>query len=174
MKGHVGQIIGVMISVGIRVMLGFLLLIIPGIWLTLRYSLAVPASMLEDLNVQASLDRSSDLTEGSRGRIFVIYFLVWILTVTFAMLGAFAATLVGFHGGRQAGPQGMVLQYLITFVTNSLVYPLLYIALSLIYYDQLVRKEAFDIEHMMTTKGDIPNAAASAAAGRGCTRSSAA
>ena len=164
MKGHVGQIVGVMISVGIRVMLGFLLLIIPGIWLGLRYSVAVPAAMLEDLNVQASLDRSSDLTEGSRGRIFVIYFLVWVLTVTFAMVGGVAATLIGLHASRHAGPQAMILQYLITFVTNSLVYPMLYIALSLVYYDQRVRKEAFDIQHMMTMLGD-PSSPATSAAG---------
>jgi hypothetical protein len=36
------------------------------------------------------------------------------------------------------------------FLTQSLIGPLLTIALSLEYYDQRVRKEAFDLVHMMS------------------------
>ena len=161
-KGHVGQIVGVAFSVGLRVGFGFVLLIVPGILLMLRYAVAVPASMLEDLGVQQSLDRSTHLTEGSRGRVFVVYFLVWILTVMLAMTGGVVATLVGLQAGRSLGSQGLILQHVITFVANSLVFPLLYIALSLVYYDQRVRKEAFDIEHMMTMFGTEPAAGATA------------
>ena len=35
------------------------------------------------------------------------------------------------------------------FATQCLVGPLLTIALSLVYYDERVRKEAFDLQHML-------------------------
>jgi hypothetical protein len=38
-----------------------------------------------------------------------------------------------------------------SFVSQCLVGPLATIAFSLLYYDQRVRKEAFDLQHMMET-----------------------
>jgi hypothetical protein len=46
-----------------------------------------------------------------------------------------------------------------TFVSECLVGPLATIAFSLVYYDQRVRREAFDLELMMTTL-DVPAVAA--------------
>ena len=35
------------------------------------------------------------------------------------------------------------------FVTQSILGPIMTIAITLVYYDERVRKEAFDLEHMM-------------------------
>jgi len=52
------------------------------------------------------------------------------------------------------------------FASTSLVGPLLTIALTLIYYDERVRKEGFDLQLMMSTlEGGAPNAAAPAGTG---------
>jgi len=48
-RGQVRQLVGVAISVGIRVILWSLLFIIPGIRAAIRYALALPATTLEDL-----------------------------------------------------------------------------------------------------------------------------
>ncbi len=44
--------------------------------------------------------------------------------------------------------RSIVLQF-VAFADQAVLGPLLPIALSLVYYDERVRKEAFDIEHMM-------------------------
>jgi hypothetical protein len=50
-----------------------------------------------------------------------------------------------------------------TFISTSLVGPLATIALTLIYYDQRVRKEGFDLQLMMSTMQPGTPAAAAAA-----------
>jgi hypothetical protein len=40
-----------------------------------------------------------------------------------------------------------------SFVISSLIGPLLTIALALVYYDERVRKEGFDLEHMLEQLG---------------------
>ncbi len=152
------------LNVGVRVTLGLLLLIVPGIILALSYSVAVPVAILEGKGVSDSLSRSSELTSGGRGRIFVIYCLFFVLTI---VGGAFwpaivRAIAVARSVPLQYGPQPMWTQ-LVTqfggFVTQSLIGLIPTIALTLVYYDQRVRKEAFDLQHMMDQLDVSPQSA---------------
>jgi hypothetical protein len=47
----------------------------------------------------------------------------------------------------------LAVKYLGDFVASTLAYPIATIAVSLIYYDQRVRKEAFDLQFMMEAMG---------------------
>ena len=70
-----GRIVGILIAsclVGLLTFLGLLLLIVPGVLLALRWSLTVPALVIEDLSPRDAMARSSDLTEGHRGRVFAV------------------------------------------------------------------------------------------------------
>jgi uncharacterized membrane protein len=152
-KGDIGRVIAVTIVVGIGVGVGFLLLVIPGIIFMMMWSLAVPVTVLEDLGVMDSISRSSDLTQGSRWRIFVIWIMFFVLTIAITLLieapVGFVAGSLGARAAQSAGVQ--VAAAVAQFITQCLVAPLLTIALSLLYYDQRVRKEAFDLQHMMQT-----------------------
>lgn len=64
--------------------LGFLLLIVPGVMLAVRYALLDPAVVLEDKGIAASRARSIALTAGRRWEIFgvsVLFFLGLIMVV---------------------------------------------------------------------------------------------
>ena len=54
----------------------------------------------------------------------------------------------GFFGFWQAQTKDALLHFG-SFVAQSLLGPIMTIALTLVYYDERVRKEAFDLEHMM-------------------------
>ena len=54
-------------------------------------------------------------------------------------------------------------QLVATFVAYSLSFPISTIAISLLYYDQRVRKEAFDLQLMMESLGEASSTAATAA-----------
>ena len=139
-----------MIAVGAGSFRGLILLIIPGVLLALMWSLAIPVAVLEGLGVGQSMSRSSALTKGRRSRILVIYVLFTILTYIFLSLWQFPLLIVsGVFSGLRPGALLQVGLQVGQFLTQSLVAPLLTIALSLVYYDQRVRKEAFDLEHMM-------------------------
>jgi hypothetical protein len=114
-----------------------------------RYALAIAACVVEDTRVVASLQRSSALSKGSRFRIFIIYVVLCIL----------AAVVVLALGGL-AGAFGLlvhndvirlIITYVATFIAQALTGPLATIGLALVYYDERVRKEAFDLQWMMSS-----------------------
>ena len=56
------------------------------------------------------------------------------------------------HGTVVAPPLWtQVLAQVGAFFTQCVVAPLMTVALSLVYYDERVRKEGFDLDHMMAT-----------------------
>jgi len=154
-KGRIFSLALIMIGYGIGVGLGFILLIIPGIILGLMWALTIPVAVLEDTGLGDSLRRSAELTKGHRGRVFVIYFLFLILIYAVYMAFEFPI-LLAIGISVRAHPAGMPLWGQValpisSFVSQCLVGPLMTIAFSLMYYDERVRKEAFDLQHMMAT-----------------------
>jgi len=154
-KNQIAGVIWLSLSVGLLVGLAFMALIIPGILLAIQWSLAVPAKVLENLGVGEAMSRSSELSKGNRGRIFVIWVLFIALSIGINLLLQWPIELaagVSARGAlRRVGVEWQVASLVATFISQCLVGPLTTIAFSLVYYDQRVRKEAFDLQLMMTT-----------------------
>lgn len=162
-KGRVWRLVDVVFSVGLRIFGGLLLLLVPGILMLMRYSLAVPAAVLENVKTREALRRSKHLSSGSGGRVFTIYVLM-ILLIWIVSFGLTYATVALLGKNAQGGLFGQTLQQLVTFLATTLASPILTIALALLYYDQRVRKEAFDIEHMMSALQPLGSNASAAVA----------
>jgi Membrane domain of glycerophosphoryl diester phosphodiesterase len=167
MKGRILSLALIMIGYWVGIGVGFLLLVVPGIILALMWALTIPVAVLEDKGLRDSVGRSAELTKGHRGRVFVIYFLFIVLF--YAVYMAWELPIFAFIGSaalrshRALAPPlwSLIAIPLGTFVTQCLVGPLMTIGLSLMYYDERVRKEAFDLQHMMTTldatqRGPLP------------------
>jgi hypothetical protein len=147
-----GRIVLLTIGLGIGIAIGFVFLIVPGIVLLLMWALAVPVAVLEDASLGEATSRSRALTAGHRGRVFVIYLVFFMLSgMVGAALGSpLAAVLILKRNSMaQTLPIVQVISVLMSYLSQILVTPLMTIAFSLMYYDERVRKEAFDIELMM-------------------------
>ncbi|HEV2396366.1 MAG TPA: hypothetical protein VGS27_05475 [Candidatus Sulfotelmatobacter sp.] len=152
-RGRVLRTIGVIFLVGLIVMVGFIALIIPGIILMCKTGVAVPAAMLEDKSAGEAVGRSMDLTKGYAMQMFLIFLLAWVLAVVAAAVFQYPFMFLAiFKAARhQTIPFVLlVLQYLSSFVSSVLVGPVATIAFSLMYYNLRVRKEAFDLQHLIT------------------------
>jgi hypothetical protein len=154
----VGIAAGVRAAMGPVVgLLGFLALIpaaVLVIYLSLAWSLAVPATMLEGGGFTVSTRRSAFLTKSGRGRIFGVLFLMGIFGAIVAMVLQFAfvlpVRLLGLHDRFTVQAVTQALTACSAFLSNSLIGALGTIALTLIYYDHRVRKEGFDLQLMMS------------------------
>jgi uncharacterized membrane protein len=147
----------------------FFLLCLPAliyaVVMALRYSLAVPASVVEDLKARKALRRSVELSKGSLGRIFLLGLLIAIIQIGLALVTQmfFIVAAVKEHGVLPLWVQ--VAQQVVGFLTNSFIGPMYATGLTLFYYDQRIRKEGFDIEWMMQAAGmTVPAVAAEAGA----------
>jgi hypothetical protein len=159
----------IMFGMGIGIGLGFVFLIVPGVILALMWALAIPVAVLEEAGFGESLSRSRYLTAGHRGRVFAIFLLYFALL--FALEFAIGAPIGAIAAIKGASPNPssfpiifVVLTSIVGFVVETLVTPILTISLSLMYYDERVRKEAFDIQLMMNALGGGPPTADSSAA----------
>jgi hypothetical protein len=140
------------------VSIAFVLLIIPvGIYtilMSLRYSLAIPACVVENMKARTAIRRSIELAKGSWGRIFLLALLVGIIKLGLVAVTQFFIFVAAFkHSGQPPGPGLSALSQIISFFTNSFLGPIWATGITLFYYDQRVRKEGFDIEWMMQAAG---------------------
>lgn len=96
--------------------LGILALIIPGVILSLMFALVIPLAVLENTPTLESFDRSSKLTKGYRGQIFLTYFLFSLIIIVVSLI-----TGLGFGGAARAesSPLFAVAQGLITQLLGS-------------------------------------------------------
>jgi hypothetical protein len=120
------------------------------VWLMLRYSLAIPASIQERISTLSSLKRSVILSHGSRGRIFVLLLVVvvaWYIPLTILMIPTFFIILK--NGGHVAPLSAAIYTLGVSFLVNMLMKPIYGIGLTLLYLDERIRKEGYDVEWMM-------------------------
>jgi hypothetical protein len=127
------------------------------IWQALRLALSVPCCVVENLNAVDAMNRSIQLTEGSRGRIFVLGLLVAVIQLGLTFVGMIPFFVFGWrqamanHGQFSLGI--LIMQQGISFIITSFVTPIYSTGFMLFYYDLRIRKEGYDIEWMMQAAG---------------------
>lgn len=126
--------------------IGFVLIFVPGFWVLARYFAVVPAIMLEDAGTLGSFSRSAELSRGRKwhilGTLLLVMIIYYLLVVGVSLIG----TLLG----------SFVVQTTVSSVGAILVYPVVAITETLLYYDARIRSEGLDIE-LMTDALDAPS-----------------
>lgn len=126
-----------------------------GIIAYIRNSLAGPVKVVEGGAVRRAMRRSKDLSAGAKGCIFVVGLIVFALNMgagiaqmPFAMMTVLAPTKSHIFSEMAT--------LFITFAAHSLITPVASIGLCLVYFDQRVRREAFDLDFLLGP--DLPTA----------------
>ncbi|HEX6508152.1 MAG TPA: glycerophosphoryl diester phosphodiesterase membrane domain-containing protein [Chloroflexota bacterium] len=125
-------LVGASLLAGICVLVGLVLLVIPGIYIGVRLTLVAQAAVLERRGVTDSLARSWNLVEGNWWRVFGIVLVVSILV---AVLETLVSRIVGVAAGDIVG------NGLGTAIVGIVFQPIQAIALTLLYFDLRIRKE---------------------------------
>jgi Membrane domain of glycerophosphoryl diester phosphodiesterase len=121
------------------------------LFLLVRWGVAVPAIVLEDLSANASLARSVELTEDNRGRVFLVMLCAVVITYATVLLlqvpFIIGATLAGPGTPLSValGVAGAVLGGIGSMFSG----PIMIIGLAMMYYDLRIRKEALDLQVML-------------------------
>ncbi len=141
-----GRGAGTAVIAGLLMLVGILGGGAAGVIFLLRNSMAVPATVVERLTVRASMRRSKLLAAGAKGKLFLVGLIAYCLYMVVGALQAPLAfiTLMALRKGHEsvAAQAGTLL---IGFLGHSVVTPVAMIGFTLVYFDQRVRKEAFDL-----------------------------
>jgi hypothetical protein len=141
--------------------LGFGTLFVGAFYLTVAWSMAGPALLLENLPVLKAFGRSRRLVSGSWWRILGISLLTTIIVGVASSAVQFPASLIGsiVAGGGLAGASGssagvlmVILGQLVTgvgaLIAGSVLYPFQASVNALLYIDLRMRREGLDVDLM--------------------------
>ena len=137
--GAVGRVLGVGV-------LFTVLAVLAGCWVfgyvLCVYGLTSMVVVLEDLATSFdAFGRSAELTRNARLKVFLIWLVIWIFTT-------FLPYIIIFGLGWVLGPKSPVQPFLSLglIIMGVMLAPILPCALTLLYYDLRVRREAFDLQ----------------------------
>lgn len=133
------MIIALLVSIGAG--LGALLLLVPGIILWLRWSVAIPVQVNERLGILGSMSRSAELTKGSRWSLFGLYLILIIAIIAMQLLAGFAAGLFTSAFGALGAVLAAALISSLWTIALSIVAGVVYVELRLV-------KEGTDVKDL--------------------------
>jgi hypothetical protein len=119
-----GQLILVGIVAGIGIVVGFILIIVPGLILITIWSVAAPVVVLERPGVFAALTRSRELVRGNGWQVFGVILVLYIL------VGAVSIIIEGIADSAGSGV-GIVVRVIVGVLTA----PLSALAASVLYFE---------------------------------------
>jgi hypothetical protein len=143
---RLGGLVGVAIIGGLLVGLATLALIVPGIWLFVMFSVAVPAMLLERIGPWKALRRSFRLVRNrwwaTAGALLVGYLLISIIGALVTGVIMIVPSVVA-EDNTLAGALGAVVG---GTVGSALTTPYSAAVVTLLYFDLRVRKEGLDLQ----------------------------
>jgi hypothetical protein len=143
--------LGVLTSV--LLVIGFLLIIFPGVWLLVASSVAIPVLMLEGVKGFSALKRSLQLVDTRWWATFLRLLAAFLLYVVVAVvLGALVGVLTRALDVTSV-TLWVVIDGVLRALTTILLSPFIAAVVTVIYIDLRVRKEALDLELLASRFG---------------------
>jgi hypothetical protein len=144
--GRLGATLWLTIILVVGIFCGFLFLILPGIWLLIAWSVALPVMLVEGIGGFGAIGRSFKLVEGrwwaTCGRFVVAYILIGVLASVFGL--AFDEVVSGL-GVSDTSTGALILDRFASFLVSLFTTPFIAAVTTLVYFDLRVRKEGFDL-----------------------------
>ena len=145
-KPGIGEIIGrgfsrivpvivIAILFTIAMTVGFALLVIPGVFLVVVWSVAIPASVVERPGIFGAFSRSWQLTKGYRWPVLGLLLILLVILVGFSLVTGAAASVVVFGAGD------LTVLVIVNYVISAISGALMSVVIAVLYHDLRVAKE---------------------------------
>jgi hypothetical protein len=131
--------LGLLVLFGIIVAIGFLALIVPGVYLAVRLYLATPVLVIEGETITGALARSWRLTRGATWRLLGAIVLTVIIVGAVSIGLALPAVMVS----ALLGPEAWLLEGIFSGAVNSVLWPLLMVLEVVLYIHRRAAVEGY-------------------------------
>jgi hypothetical protein len=115
-------VISILFAVGVGI--GFVLIIIPGLFLLTIWSVVVPVEVLEHRGIIGSFERSREMVRGNGWNVFGVIVIVWVVIFVISFLVELVAAPLG-HVGRD----------LIQWAVNVAITPIVALSATVLYLE---------------------------------------
>ena len=117
------------IVVAILTFLGFIALIVPGIIITIMFSLVIQTIMIEDAGVLESLSRSRKLVSNRWLKTFALLLIIYLIVGIVSFIGSLIGTPFGAY------------KYTVSSIISAFISPIVPISLTFHYYSMKMKEE---------------------------------
>jgi len=132
------------------VMIGLLLFLFPGLYLSVTWFLVSPAIVMEGLGVFASFRRSSELVSGSWCYVFCTYMISFIFMLVIQMV--WSAVMVG--GNDASHTLFSFFGSILAAIPGILFIPIFAIMMSIMYINLRIEKEGLNADRLARNMGE--------------------
>jgi hypothetical protein len=119
-----GTLLAITIIFAVGVMIGFVLIIVPGLMLITFWCVVVPVEVLERRGVFGSFARSRELVRGNGWNVFGVIVIVYVAVLAISLLAGIVAAPLG-HVGRD----------IVQWAVNVAVTPVVALSASVLYFE---------------------------------------
>jgi hypothetical protein len=151
---RLGSLVWLSILMSLGVTLGFVLCLVPGIWLAVAWSLAFVALVAEDLSGTRALRRSFNLVRGRWWATFGVLLIAFVLNAVVDQIVSIPFAIVSFVS--EDSVVGFSVGALANIISEVITTPFVAAVFVLVYFDLRVRKEGFDLQLMAQAMGPLP------------------
>jgi hypothetical protein len=142
-------VLGVGVVCYVALVLGFVLLLVPGLILLTAVVVSVPVAVVERNGVFGAVRRSFQLTKGRRLSIFAAFLVFFVMIMVVSTIVNFVFPLVAAPFGQAAAAVGVALSMLVNLAFGSLPA----IAPAVAYHDLRAEKEGVDTASLVKVFG---------------------
>jgi hypothetical protein len=157
---RLGPLLLAIVWAGVRlILLGIACIVLIGIpfliYFAVAWSLLSQVVMLENVGGGSASGRSRELIRGYWWKTLGLLIVVWLLV---AILTFIPTVVIGAIIGSSAGPLSarLLITGIVGLIMGVLTRPIPIAAMTLLFYDLKIRKEAFDLEAMVQQAGAPP------------------
>jgi hypothetical protein len=111
-------LLGLSVLMAVALVLGFMLLVVPGVILLVMWAVASPALVAENIGVIEAFGRSRQLTKGARWRVFGLGLLMLVI---FWIISAISGVLFYASGGIESAASGGSIPFILFSVVVGTV-----------------------------------------------------
>ena len=145
-QGRWWQVLATSAIITLATWLGFVLLVVPGLWVMVRSLFAPAVVMLEGKPARAAIRRSFELTRGQAWRLAGLALMPALLAYALGILLAFLLGVAIALGDFESTPVEHLLMALAYMAMLALLFPTVAASIVLLYYDQRARRESYDVQ----------------------------
>jgi hypothetical protein len=138
-------VIGLSFLFGVALVIGFVLLVVPGVLMFLAWAVIVPVLVVENTGVFGAFGRSSELTKGHRWAILGLAVVVWLISIVLGLvILPFQSALTLPGGGLLATSPLLVINGVVRVITTTLIA----VGTASVYYELRAIKEGIGPEQL--------------------------
>jgi hypothetical protein len=151
---RIPRLFGLSIVCGLMIFVGLFGCLVGALFVAALVMLSIPALLLERIGVFASIGRSFELVKGRYWQMVLMLLVVFIALIVISFVLGLVFGAVAGAAGDAGETANAIASFIASVAASAVTTPIFASVLTVLYFDQRVRKEGFDLQLLASGIGE--------------------